>query len=818
MTLDPQVVKVLEAVLRGISDVLDVAIILTGADSSAITEWAFPGGRRRSDKSPKSLSVRNVKYGNTGAGILQCGEGQRRFVVDVSKVLGSPCFVQSAELPDPYPWTDAELTVQCLPGCTPTMSERAEFLLGVFVSAICDVVSRERCAPNAPPIDDLDVENIRRIGVSLRKARIATAPAEGETGPFSLEGVPGLETFFPPPDWGPTARIAGPGLRDLTEIFRRVTAGTSGSFNLMSLSGDFVVRSPAFEPICVGAIRPLFGSRCLESDVRCLVEAALAGNARIETPNALRRHCHAEFTEIFCPIFTDRLIIGLVFGGQLLEQGRNVDSILKEIVQCGGDDLKGSRVPSCVDKGTLERTKNVVSGLASLIGLLFDQCCLAKNTAALRQTLVGLGTEDVDQILRDACIAVKRFLGATECSTFRLANDELILAATTSTEVVVRQTAGGTGVTVKARDVIGKSFYKIGEGLTGSVLTTRQPRYVADAMNAPGWAGRCCEGVLPSQCLAVPILHEGKCYGVLRAVRPTAFSAIPESGRDLIVGYARELGIVLHGRESAAAVENEFRERRDAVQSLLATAAHEFQAPLHNVLQLSTALRYAAEEEMKTRHEQIKEEVYRAKKIVSNYLLFGIEGREELRYDFRVNNVAGICANCMSRLQHAALAREMQIVWDARSLRLLQVTCDRERMEQVFTNLIDNAIKYGFENTDIVVRTRDKTNTVTISITDMGLGIPKEFQEEIFAGYQRSIQDKSRFKPGTGLGLNIARQIIRAHGGDIFVESEAVWDDPARLAKLEGYTSTFTVSLPKLGSAKELEKMSLRTALTGGRK
>jgi len=805
MTSDEKMVNSLGAVLQGLSDVLGVGIVLTDEDGRRITEWQFPGAGWRPDEGPDTFFLANVDYGKTGAGILDCGDGRRRFVVDVSHAFDSRCFIQSEELPDPYPWIDAALNAQHLPECPFPLSERGAVLLGVFVSAVCEVVVRDRCSAKAPWIDHLDVENIRRIGVSLRRKRIAAEVGQGETGPFSLDNVPGLETLFPPAALHAEGEDASPVLRHLTEIFRRATAGARGSFNLMSLSGDFVVESPMFEQLCGRAIRPLFGIRCFESDIRHLVEAALASSARAEIPTALRRVCHAGFTEVFCPIFMDGLIVGLVLGGQLLRKGDNLDCVLSEIAQRDPKVNKDLPMPEPVDDSVIRCTAKVVSGLAALIGLLFGRYRVANSTAELLKTLAGLGTDEVDEILGKACVAVKRFLGASECSAFRLADDTLILAATTSMRVMVRKRAGEGGIVVAAQEAIGIRSYRPGEGLTGSVLLSLQPRYERDAMNAPDWAGKCSEGGLPSQFFAAPIVHDGKCYGVLRAVRPTAFSPIPQDRRDLIAGYATELGIVLRDRESTGALEEEFRERTEAVQSLLSEAAHEFRAPLHNVLQLTAELLYDPSKAEGLR-EQIRGEIYRAKKVVDNYLVFGIEGREALRYNFQSNNIVAICNECMSRFQHSAEARKMRIEWHPLSARRLQVKCDKERMEQVFTNLIDNAVKYGFDHTKVVVRAREKRNSVTITVIDMGLGIPKEFQRGIFEGYQRSVEDKSRFKPGTGIGLKITREIVVRHGGDIYVQSEPVWNNPERLTKLEGYETRFTVSLPKLGPDVEPDK------------
>lgn len=108
---------------------------------------------------------------------------------------------------------------------------------------------------------------------------------------------------------------------------------------------------------------------------------------------------------------------------------------------------------------------------------------------------------------------------------------------------------------------------------------------------------------------------------------------------------------------------------------------------------------------------------------------------------------------------------------------------DRHRIDQVITNLLTNAIKYG-EGKRIIVTTSSTPTTVTITVQDHGIGISPEYHEKIFQRFERaSISAKGI--SGLGLGLYITQQIVHLHGGKIRVESEL------------GKGSTFIVELPK---------------------
>ena len=110
------------------------------------------------------------------------------------------------------------------------------------------------------------------------------------------------------------------------------------------------------------------------------------------------------------------------------------------------------------------------------------------------------------------------------------------------------------------------------------------------------------------------------------------------------------------------------------------------------------------------------------------------------------------------------------------------VTWDRLRIEQVITNFITNAIRYGRGST-IELSVEDKRDEVLISVKDYGAGIPKIDQDRIFNLFERGTG--SGEVSGLGLGLFISKQIIEAHKGIVWVESEI------------GKGSTFFAKIPK---------------------
>lgn len=131
------------------------------------------------------------------------------------------------------------------------------------------------------------------------------------------------------------------------------------------------------------------------------------------------------------------------------------------------------------------------------------------------------------------------------------------------------------------------------------------------------------------------------------------------------------------------------------------------------------------------------------------------------------------------------LAEQKNISFIVGPLEEIMVMGDKIRIQQLFTNLIDNAIKYTSEGS-IHVSLEKKGDIALARIKDTGIGIPKEEQKNIFKRFYRVNKSRSRESGGVGLGLSIAQCIVNAHRGKIEVDSEP------------NQGSIFTISLPLL--------------------
>lgn len=127
----------------------------------------------------------------------------------------------------------------------------------------------------------------------------------------------------------------------------------------------------------------------------------------------------------------------------------------------------------------------------------------------------------------------------------------------------------------------------------------------------------------------------------------------------------------------------------------------------------------------------------------------------------------------MSGILHLSLGQEKKIRVNVQySPEDLQVTIDVDRMERVLANLVTNAVKFSKEHSEIIIHTRKEPNFALVTITDHGIGIPKEKQENIFELFGQAKRSGTAGEQGFGMGLAICKQIVEQHKGKITVESE----------------------------------------------
>lgn len=231
----------------------------------------------------------------------------------------------------------------------------------------------------------------------------------------------------------------------------------------------------------------------------------------------------------------------------------------------------------------------------------------------------------------------------------------------------------------------------------------------------------------------------------------------------------------------------------------VANASHEIRTPLTSIIGFIETLKTTAKDDVEAQEEFLDvmaEQGEQMAHLVSSLLSLSKIEMNVNTSPTDIISLAPIIEDAAKRLQRNAEERGITIDIDIPE-DLPDIYGDQIEVGQVFTNLISNAIKYGFENSTTSIKARIENNlpdddsyfskihsAIAVSVTDQGEGIPQEHLHRLTERFYRIDSARSRKIGGTGLGLAIVKHILNRHRGNLIIESE------------HGVGSTFTVYFP----------------------
>ncbi|WP_409252405.1 cell wall metabolism sensor histidine kinase WalK [Bacillus sp. SCS-153A] len=243
-------------------------------------------------------------------------------------------------------------------------------------------------------------------------------------------------------------------------------------------------------------------------------------------------------------------------------------------------------------------------------------------------------------------------------------------------------------------------------------------------------------------------------------------------------GFVNGIITVLHDITEQEKID---MERRDFVSNV----SHELRTPLTTMRSYLEALADGAwqDEEIAPRFLDVTQnETERMIRLVNDLLQLSKMDSKDYRFNKEWIEFVGFFHQIIDRFEMS----KNQNVTFKRQLpeQALFVDIDKDKLTQVLDNIISNALKYSPEGGLITFKVKEEEEMIIISVSDQGLGIPQDNLTKIFERFYRVDKARSRQMGGTGLGLAIAKEMISAHGGNIWAESK------------EGKGTTISFSLP----------------------
>lgn len=240
-------------------------------------------------------------------------------------------------------------------------------------------------------------------------------------------------------------------------------------------------------------------------------------------------------------------------------------------------------------------------------------------------------------------------------------------------------------------------------------------------------------------------------------------------------------GVILAVRDIS-----EHRSLERAKTNFVSDVSHELRTPLTTIQSAVDLVERARDRMEPLEHRALElanQELKRIRGMVEELLVLAQVDSWQYSLEVSPTDLRSVLQNSVESMQAKAERFGIEVNFDNDAEH--QCVCDAQKLYQVFLNILDNAVKYSDPGARVDISMDEDESSITVQISDTGVGIPEEDLGQLFERFYRVNKDRSRATGGSGLGLAISREIVALHGGEIEVESEV------------GVGSTFRVRIPK---------------------
>jgi signal transduction histidine kinase len=350
---------------------------------------------------------------------------------------------------------------------------------------------------------------------------------------------------------------------------------------------------------------------------------------------------------------------------------------------------------------------------------------------------------------------------------------------------------------------------EMGQGVVGWVAQHNQPLMVPDVTRDPRFFKNLDKRTATTtrSILCVPLRVREQLIGVVEVINKrqgqfsvadqrlleslATFAAVAIENARLYEEANRQVQqTTLYARDLSATYQRE-RKQREALDrlrySFLNVVGHELKTPLTTILQgleaLQNPLRGLLNSEQAEIVGMLNHQSSYLSQLIDGLITFATFSARQGTMRFRDVPFESVLDDALA-LSHFKAARKNIVLEDRRQAPLPILSLDKERISEALSHLLDNAIKFSPEGSQVVVQTENGKEGLAVRVIDRGSGIPADQLDGIWDSFVQMSTSLERGLEGLGLGLAIARYIVEAHNGQISVESEL------------GKGSTFTIRLP----------------------
>ena len=311
------------------------------------------------------------------------------------------------------------------------------------------------------------------------------------------------------------------------------------------------------------------------------------------------------------------------------------------------------------------------------------------------------------------------------------------------------------------------------KGIVGRVATTGKVVLANDVSLAPGYLAHEYHDTKSE--IGIPIKIDDKVIGVLN-VEDTELNAFDETDSLVLSTLSDQLGIAIKN----ARLYEELRQANmklielDSVKSdFLGIVSHDFRSPLSSImLAARSLLKNEAIQSIPRAKEYMQlivDQAVRLNQLAEDTLSITKMESGQLTYYYKIVNIERLIQDAVSMVKFSR-RHDFEYTVDPEAL---FIKGDQSKLRQVLQNLVSNAVKYSPAGGKVTVCVESRSpEEVMVSVSDQGMGIPREKLGRLFQKFSRVDSKESKEIKGAGLGLWICREVVLGHGGTIWMESE----------------------------------------------
>lgn len=324
--------------------------------------------------------------------------------------------------------------------------------------------------------------------------------------------------------------------------------------------------------------------------------------------------------------------------------------------------------------------------------------------------------------------------------------------------------------------------------LAGTIYTENRHLVINNTKDDPRHYNEVGEevGLQVDSLLGVPMRIMDRVTGVIEALNKKE-GEFTDFDVSLLLVIASQAAISIHNANLIQALQKaniELSQADKLKRDLMAIASHELRTPLGNILGYATLLHEDAAEENKPLAESILKASSRLRAVLDDIANMNLLYTGEADLDLTNTTLQQVMAYVREEVNQTVVKEDHRVVYQLPK-KPIPLQIDLPKLSVVFVNLLLNAIRFTPAGGEIILHVEEHNHEVMVSIEDTGKGIAEENLEKIFEVFFQEEDHMTRRYGGLGLGLSIARGLVRLHGGRIWAESEGI-----------GKGSVFRVVLP----------------------